>query len=193
MVGLLQATEVLKLLLGIGEPLLGRFLVFDALGVRFRELQLRKSPSCPICSAEPTQKGLVEYTELCGDAPRAQGTGTTAGAPATAEDWQRLELDVHELRRWQEEGRDLQLLDVRTPVEARIASLPGATLIPVQELHQRFGELDPSRPVVAFCHFGPRSQHATVWLRGQGFARVLSLAGGIDAWSREIDPALPRY
>ena len=192
-VGALQANEVLKLLLEIGEPLVGRFVVFDALALRFRELQLRKSPTCPVCSAEPTQRGLVDYPELCGEGAPARATAPAQAPSGDGDDWQRLEIEVAELRRWQEEGRDLQLLDVRTPVESRIVTLPGATLIPVQELAARVGELDRGRPVVAYCHFGPRSQNATLWLRSQGFARVLSLAGGIDAWSREIDPSLPRY
>jgi adenylyltransferase/sulfurtransferase len=191
-VGALQASEVLKLLLGIGEPALGRLLVFDALRLRFRELALRKSPSCPVCSPEPTQRGLVEYPELCGE-----------GGPGRKEDavgevsfdggWQDLEVAVADLRRWRQEGRDLQLLDVRQPVEHSIARIEGARLIPLAELPARVGELDPARPVVVHCHHGPRSLRAAQWLRAQGFARAASLAGGIDAWSIEVDPAVPRY
>jgi adenylyltransferase/sulfurtransferase len=193
-VGALQANEVLKLLLATGEPLVGRFLTFDALGLRFRELTLAKNPDCPLCSAQPSQHGLVEYAELCGE-----GGSTTANQEAGVEqasggeDWERLEIGVEELRRWQEEGRDLQLVDVRQPVEHAIASLPTAVLIPLRELPRRVRELDPERPVVVHCHLGPRSISATQWLRAQGFARVLSLRGGIDAWSREVDPAVPRY
>jgi len=190
-VGLLQANEVLKLVLGIGEPLIGRFLVFDALRMRFRELALRKSAHCPLCSAEPTQRGLVEYAELCAEDTMTSRESAAAGVGG--EDWERLQVDARELAAWLRDGRDLQLVDVRTPMEHRIASLDGATLIPIQELQRRVGELDPSRPTIAFCHYGPRSDSATMWLRGQGFARVLSLAGGLDAWSREIDPSLPRY
>jgi len=192
-VGTLQATQVLSLLLGAGEPLIGRFLVFDALRMRFRELQLRKSASCPVCSEHPTQHGLVEYTELCGDAPAAASAAPGEASMAGEDDWERLEIGVRELKEWLDAGQDVQLLDVRTPMEHRIASIPGAVLIPMQELPGRKGELDDGRPLVAFCHHGPRSQNATMWLRAQGFPRVLSLAGGIDAWSRQIDPAVPRY
>jgi adenylyltransferase/sulfurtransferase len=202
-VGALQASEVLKLLLGVGEPLVGRFLVFDGLRVRFRELKLQKSASCPMCGVPPARRQLIEYAELCAESPALAGVGGAAATArgegamgreaSTGEDWERLEIDVQELRRWREEGRDLVLLDVRTPMEARIASIPGSQLVPIQELQARVGEIERARPIVAYCHYGPRSQHATLWLRAQGFARVLSLQGGIDAWSRQIDPATPRY
>jgi adenylyltransferase/sulfurtransferase len=107
--------------------------------------------------------------------------------------WEGLEVGPALLHRWRGEGRDLQLLDVRQPVEHSIAAIEGAMLIPLHELPARVGELDPARPTVVHCHHGPRSLHATQWLRAQGFPRVVSLAGGIDAWSREIDPAVARY
>jgi rhodanese-related sulfurtransferase len=104
-----------------------------------------------------------------------------------------IEVEVGDLRRWREEGRDLQLLDVRQPVEHSIAYIEGARLIPMNELPSRVGELDPARPVVVHCHQGPRSLRVAQWLRAQGFERVASLAGGIDAWSLEVDPEVPRY
>jgi adenylyltransferase/sulfurtransferase len=202
-VGALQASEVLKLLLGIGEPAIGRLLTFDALRLRFRELAVRKSPTCPVCSANPTQRGLVEYADLCGEgaAPgyrerEPEGMHVhdrNAGGASFDGPWDDIEVEVADLRRWREEGRDLQLLDVRQPVEHSIAHIEGARLIPMNELPSRVSELDPARPVVAFCHHGPRSLRAAQWLRAQGFARVVSLAGGIDAWSVEVDPAVPRY
>jgi sulfur-carrier protein adenylyltransferase/sulfurtransferase len=203
-VGALQANEVIKLLLATGEPLVGRFLTFDALRVRFRELALARSPDCPLCSANPRQRGLVEYDELCSEgAMPAAGTRETAEGqgmdergtdePGTDEGWGRLEIGVEELRRWQLDGRDLQLLDVRQPVEHSLARLPGAQLVPLPELSRRVGELDPSRPVVVHCHHGPRSLEAARWLRAQGFPRVVSLRGGIDAWSLQVDPQIPRY
>ena len=192
-VGALQASEVLKLLLGIGEPAVGRLVVFDALRLRFRELQVRKSPACPICSAEPTQRGLVEYHELCGEGATKREERVMAEGTSFESAWEGLEVEAADLQRWRLEGRDLQLLDVRQPVEHSIAAISGATLIPMPELPARLGELDRARPVVVHCHHGPRSLHATQWLRGQGFPRVLSLAGGIDAWSREVDPGVPRY
>ncbi|HEY6220695.1 MAG TPA: rhodanese-like domain-containing protein, partial [Gemmatimonadaceae bacterium] len=107
--------------------------------------------------------------------------------------WHDIEVEVADLRRWRDEGRDVQLLDVRQPVEHSIASIEGARLIPMNELPARVGELDPARPIVAFCHHGGRSLRATQWLRAQGFERAASLAGGIDAWSVEADPDVPRY
>jgi adenylyltransferase/sulfurtransferase len=189
-VGALQANEVLKLLLGVGEPAIGRLLVFDALRVRFREMAVKKSADCPVCSADPTQRGLVEYEALCSEAPGGEEVAVSDGFDAP---WEALEVGVDDVRRWREEGREVQLVDVRQPVEHAIASLAGATLVPLNTLPSRVGELDPARPTVVFCHHGPRSLHATQWLRAQGFLRVASLAGGIDAWSREVDPGVPRY
>jgi adenylyltransferase/sulfurtransferase len=202
-VGALQASEVLKLLLGIGEPAVGRLITFDALRLRFRELAVRKSATCPVCSPQPTQHGLVEYPELCGEGAPARGghdvaEGTTLSNTSTDGasfdgTWESLEVEVADLRRWRAEGRDLQLLDVRQPVEHSIARIEGALLVPLNQLPSRVGELDPARPVVVHCHHGPRSLHAAQWLRAQGFARAASLAGGIDAWSLEVDPDVPRY
>jgi len=191
-VGAMQASEVLKLLLGIGEPAVGRLLVFDALGFRFRELTVKKSESCPVCSPQPTQRGLIEYADLCGDLPSREETMVVAD-DAFDRPWDALEVEPGELAQWRQEGRDMQLVDVRQPVEHAIAHLSGATLLPLPELVSRVAELDPARPVVVYCHHGPRSLRATQWLRQQGFPRVASLAGGIDAWSVEVDPALPRY
>ncbi len=189
-VGALQASEVLKLLLGIGEPAVGRLLVFDALRLRFRELAVRKSASCPVCSAQPTQQGLVDYPELCGEGVAVAGE---VGGGAFERPWEGLEVAIAAFRRWRREGRDVQLLDVRQPVEHAIAAIDGSLLVPLAQLPSRLGELDRSRAVVVYCHYGPRAVQATQWLRAQGFPRVASLAGGIDAWSREVDPTVPRY
>jgi adenylyltransferase/sulfurtransferase len=201
-VGALQASEVLKLLLGIGEPAVGRLLTFDALRLRFRELAVRKSPSCPVCSSQPTQRGLVDYPELCGEGGPARGGHALEGTTVTETGrgdasfdgaWEGIEVEIGDVQRWRAEGRDLQLFDVRQPVEHSIARIDGAELVPLNELPSRVGELDPTRPVVAFCHHGGRSLRAAQWLRAQGFPRVASLAGGIDAWSVEVDPDVPRY
>jgi len=201
-VGALQASEVLKLLLGIGEPAVGRLITFDALRLRFRELAVRKSPSCPICSPQPTQRGLVDYPDLCGEGapPRGghAGEGTVVSDARTSDAffdgaWEGIEVEVADVKRWRDEGRDVQLLDVRQPVEHSIAHIDGALLVPLNELPSRVAELDAARPVVAFCHHGGRSLRAAQWLRAQGFSRVASLAGGIDAWSVEVDPEVPRY
>ncbi len=118
---------------------------------------------------------------------------TNTGGASFDGPWEDLEVEVADLQRWRDEGRDLQLLDVRQPVEHSIAHIEGALLVPLPQLPARVGELDPARPVVVYCHHGPRSLHATEWLRAQGFPRAASLAGGIDAWSVEVDPEVARY
>lgn len=183
-IGALQANEVIKLLLGIGEPLIGRLVLFDALRLRFRELKLQKNPECPLCSEHPTQHGLIDYEQFCGIAPAA-----TAPIPADDDGWEVTALDV---KQWQDDGRPFTLLDVRNPPELAICRLEGAAFIPLPELQQRFEELDRGQPIVAFCHGGVRSLHAAQFLRAQGF-KVKSMAGGIDAWSRTVDPRVPRY
>jgi adenylyltransferase/sulfurtransferase len=179
-VGTLQASEVLKLLLGVGEPLLGRFLVFDALAVRFRELALRKAADCPSCGAGAARGPLVEYEELCGEAPARSGEGEAMG-----EALEELEIDVAELRRWQAAGRDLTVLDVREPRELAMGRIEGSLLIPLRELPRKIDELDADRPLVVYCHLGMRSLHAVQLLRSRGFRGAVSLRGGIDAWNRE--------
>ncbi len=181
-IGSLQASEAIKLILGAGEPLVGRFLIFDALAPSFRELRLEKSPDCPVCSAQPTQTGLVDYEALCGD-----------GAAAAEEEEPGFHVTPARLKAWLDRGRPLTLLDVRTFAEQAICRLDGSTLIPVQELARRYGELDPAAEIVAYCHTGVRSSQAVGFLRRQGFDRARNLAGGIDAWSREVDPSVPRY
>ena len=180
-IGALQANEVVKLLLGVGEPLIGRLVLFDALRMRFRELKLRKDPACPICSEHPTQTGLIDYEQFCGIEPQRE----------VVED--DFEIEVGELARWRAEGRDVTVLDVRSPEEYDIARIEGSTLIPLHELPDRLGELDPAATIVAHCHHGMRSARATELLRRMGFARARNLAGGIDAWSRQVDPDVPRY
>jgi len=180
-IGMLQAVETVKLLLGIGEPLIGRLLVFDALAMTFRQLTLRKDPACPLCGEHPTIKELQDYDELCGlTSPDAE--------PAAG-----MELTTHEAAELMARPGGFTLLDVREPHEHRIARIPGAVLIPLGSLPARLAELDSSRPMVVYCHHGLRSLHAVELLRGAGFARAISLRGGIDAWSTEVDPGVPRY
>jgi adenylyltransferase/sulfurtransferase len=185
-VGALQANEAIKLILGVGEPLVGRLVLFDALALRFRELRLKKNPDCPVCSAEPTITELIDYQAFCG----------LAGGEETAaedEDDALPEIGVAELAERLERGPAPLLLDVRQPFEHLIGRLPGAVLTPLPELERRLGELDPDSPIVAYCHSGGRSAAAVEMLRRAGFRRALNLVGGIDAWSREIDPTVPRY
>ena len=180
-IGSLQANEVIKLIVGAGDPMIGRLLLFDALKMKFRELKLRKDPNCPICSEHPTQHELIDYAQFC-------------GIPAEGEDAPNdFDVQVDELKRWKDEGRDVTLLDVRTPQEFQIARLEGAKLIPLQDLPDRLGELDSAADLVVFCHHGPRSAQAVRFLRQIGFARARNLAGGIEAWSRNIDRSVPRY
>jgi adenylyltransferase/sulfurtransferase len=183
-VGALQAAEVVKLIIGQGDSMLGRLLLFDALRMGFRELKLKKDPSCPVCSANPTQTTLIDYEEFCG-VPGAEDE--------PAEDPEGLNIDVQTLKRWLDNGRPVTVVDVRTPQEWEIARIEGARHIPLQDLPERYHELDPNDPVVLQCHHGPRSTQATHFLRNQGFEKAWNLAGGIHAWSLQIDPSVPQY
>jgi adenylyltransferase/sulfurtransferase len=182
LIGTIQGIECLKLLLGMGETLIGRLLVFDALGMRFRELTLKKDPACPLCGRNPTIHELVDYESFC---------GLTAGASSGHA--QGLEITVRELSERMERGERPLLLDVREPHEHRIARIEGAVLIPLRALPERLAELDRAREIVVLCHRGNRSLKALEILRPAGFANALSLKGGIEAWSREVDASVPRY
>jgi adenylyltransferase/sulfurtransferase len=175
-IGTIQATEALKLILGIGEPLIGRFLVYDALKMRFRDLKLPKDPDCPVCGLRPVITTLRESAASC---------ETRAGAAP--------ELSVRELKARIDAGRLPLILDVREPFEAAICSLPGARLIPLGELPRRLGELDRSAEIVVHCKSGGRSARATALLQERGFTRVFNLTGGILQWISEIDGTLARY
>ncbi|HSU81067.1 MAG TPA: molybdopterin-synthase adenylyltransferase MoeB [Thermoanaerobaculia bacterium] len=180
-IGSLQANEVIKLIAGAGDPLIGRLVLFDALKLKFRELKLRKNPDCPICSDHPTQHGLIDYEQFCGVDPHADAVEAA------------FEISTPELKGWLDEGRRVTLLDVRNPQEWEINRLDGATLIPLPELQDRLGELDPADTIVTYCHHGPRSGRAVNFLRQMGFSRAINLAGGIDSWSLLVDPSVPRY
>ena len=180
-IGCLQATEAIKLLLDRGESLIGRLLLFDALEMRFRELRLRKDPRCPVCGERPTIRDLVDRDVTCAVEPPA---------PPPEPDGH---LDVGSLKRRQDHGERPVLVDVRTPQEWQICRLDGAILIPLQELPSRLDELDPGEEIVVYCHVGVRSAMAVQFLRGSGFERARNLEGGIDAWSAHVDPSTPRY
>jgi molybdopterin/thiamine biosynthesis adenylyltransferase/rhodanese-related sulfurtransferase len=177
-IGSLQALEALKLVLRVGDPLVGRLLLFDALRLRMRELALRKDPQCPLCGPNPTVRDLIDYEAFCGLTPPA-----AAGS---------LEISP---RRAKEKltGGGVTLLDVREPLEHELVHLEGSRLIPLGELPGRLAEIDPRAPVIVYCHHGRRSLEAVSLLRAAGFHDALSLAGGIEAWACELDPALPRY
>ena len=180
-IGSLQANEVIKLIVGVGDPLIGRLVLFDALKLKFRELKLRKNPDCPICSDHPTQTELIDYEQFCGIDPQAEAVE------------QAFEISAPELKQWLDEGREITVLDVRNPPEWEISRIEGAQLIPLGELPDRLGELDPAATIVAHCHSGMRSARAVNFLRQMGFSRAINLAGGIDAWSVQVDPRVPRY
>jgi adenylyltransferase/sulfurtransferase len=177
-IGSLQALEAIKLILGVGEPLVGRLLLFDGLGLRWRELTVRRDPDCVVCGDRPTVRTLEDYEAFCGVRPLGP-----AGAEITAA----------ELAATVGSGSPLSLVDVREPWEWEIAKIPGSVLIPLSSLGDRLGELDPRRPVVTICHQGLRSLTARELLRAAGFSDVRSLAGGVEAWALGVDPKMARY
>jgi sulfur-carrier protein adenylyltransferase/sulfurtransferase len=182
-VGAIQAAETLKLIIGKGEPLIGRLLLFDALAMRFRELKLRKNPECPACGEHPTITKLIDYAEFCGVRGEEAASATQTAVP---------EIAPRELKSRLDRGDDLFILDVREPHEYQICNL-GGHLIPLGELSRRVNELDSSREIVAHCRSGKRSAEAVEFLRSAGFRKVLNLKGGILAWSDEVDPSVPKY
>jgi sulfur-carrier protein adenylyltransferase/sulfurtransferase len=182
LVGIIQATEAIKLILGAGEPLIGRLLMVDALAMSFRTLKLRKNPECPMCGAHPTIKRLIDYEQFCGIPAAGQQEPTVSANDMTPE----------ELKKRLDAGEDLFVLDVREPNEYQIANL-GGYLIPLGDLPKRVSELDSSREIVAHCKMGGRSAKAVDFLRQAGFKKVRNLAGGITAWSEKVDPKVPKY
>ena len=176
-IGMLQAIETIKLIVGIGEPLIGRLLHFDALKVKFRELNLRRDPGCPVCGQNPTIFSPIDYEQFCG---ARDGVAIPAISP-------------HELKRKMDAGEPFQLIDVREVFEYEIARIDGAKLIPLGEIAERANELQRERPIVVHCHSGQRSAQAVQLLQERGLANVYNLEGGIDAWSDQIDPSVPRY
>jgi len=180
-VGSIQAMETIKLILGSGEPLVGRLLIFDALKMRFRELKLRKNPECPVCGEHPTVTKLIDYYEFCGI--RGEEGAPTVQVP---------EIEPRELKARLGRGDDLFILDVREPHEFQICNLNGQ-LIPLGELPRRAHELDSSREIVAHCRSGKRSADAVDFLRKAGFRKIWNLKGGILAWSDQVDPKVPKY
>jgi adenylyltransferase/sulfurtransferase len=191
LIGLVQATEAVKLILGSGEPLIGRLLLYDALAMRFRELKLRRNPECPACGDHPTITKLIDYQEFCG-IPHQESTPvspTAPGDPISREG----EISVVELKQKIDRGDKFMLLDVREPHEWQIAKIPGATLIPLGDLPKRVNELDSSVEIVAQCRSGQRSGKACDFLRQAGFKKVKNLTGGILAWSDQVDPSVPKY
>jgi adenylyltransferase/sulfurtransferase len=181
-VGTIQAAETLKLIIGKGDPLIGRLLLFDALGMKFRELKLRKNPDCPVCGTHPTVTKLIDYAEFCG----------VRGEEGPMPDVKVPEISPTELKARLDRGDDLYILDVREPHEYQICNI-GGHLIPLGELSRRAAELDSSKEIVAHCRSGKRSTEAVNFLRQAGFRKIWNLTGGILAWSDQVDPSVPKY
>jgi sulfur-carrier protein adenylyltransferase/sulfurtransferase len=184
LVGVIQATEVIKLILGKGSPLIGRLLLVDALTMRFRELKLRKNPECPVCGENPTVTQLIDYQQFCGIVPETkEDKSMKNGVP---------QITVKELKRRIDAGEDVQLIDVREPYEYQIAQI-GGKLIPQNDVPNRLAEIDRNREVIVQCRSGARSQRIAEFLVQSGYPKVANLAGGILAWSEEIDPSVQKY
>jgi adenylyltransferase/sulfurtransferase len=201
-VGTVQATEAIKLLLGIGDTLAGRLLVIDALRMQFRSIRVRRDPECPACGTRELRE-LIDYDEFCGTAARAQGaTPASAGASAAPPRTPALpetrppgvqNISPAELAERLRRGDPLDVIDVREPYEWRIARIEGARLIPLARVAAESGELARDREIVIYCHHGHRSRTAGQILVAQGFDRVWNLTGGIARWSAEVDPSVPTY
>ena len=181
LVGIIQATETIKLILGSGESLIGRLLLVDALAMRFRELKVRKNPDCPVCGDHPTITQLIDYEQFCGI------RGEEKPVAATMQD-----MTPEELKRRLDAGENLFVLDVREPNEYQICNL-GGHLIPLNDLPKRVSELDSNREIVVHCKLGGRSAKAVDFLRQSGFSKVHNLDGGINAWAERVDPKMPKY
>jgi adenylyltransferase/sulfurtransferase len=180
-IGTIQATEALKLVLETGDPLIGRMLILDALAMKFREIRLERDPECPVCGDDPSIRELQDYEQFCGT--------KLPGEPAESADF---DISPEELRQALARDRAPLLLDVREPMEFQLSRLPAALLIPLADLPEKLGDIDGTRDVVVYCHHGIRSVRATLFLQGAGF-RARNLKGGLMAWIDKVDPTLLRY
>ncbi len=185
MIGIVQATEAIKIILGKGTPLIGRLMLYDALQMTFRELKIRKDPDCPVCGTHPTIHELQDYESFCGIIPHEETDGEQI-APIE-------QINAKQLQEAMGANRKITLLDVREPQEWDITHLPGAKLIPLDQIPERINELDSADDIVVYCHHGQRSQRAINFLKKMGFSKLKNLAGGIDSWAANIDHQMPRY
>jgi molybdopterin/thiamine biosynthesis adenylyltransferase/rhodanese-related sulfurtransferase len=189
-IGLVQATEAAKLILGVGEPLIGRLMLYDALAMRFREMKVRRNPECPVCGDHPTIKKLIDYHQFCGVPNPKEAQPVSEPASGYVSD---TEIDAVALKAKLDSGEKFQFIDVREPHEYQIARIPGAKLIPLNDVPKRIDELDPEAETVVHCKMGGRSAKAADFLRAQGFKHVKNMLGGITAWSDKVDPSVPKY
>jgi rhodanese-related sulfurtransferase len=188
LLGAMQAAEAIKLLLGIGQPLAGRLLVVETLGMRFREVQVERAPACPWCATRERTELLGDYAAFCGEGPAHTAMDGRGQLDPSSREVEPLELAVHLAR-----GEPIVVLDVREPWEVEIAALDGATAIPMSAIPARHAELPADRTIVVMCHHGARSAMVCDYLRAAGRTTVVNLAGGIDRWSLEVDRSVPRY
>ena len=184
LLGVIQATETIKLILGAGESLVGRLLLVDALGMSFRQLKVRKNPDCAVCGPNPTVTRLIDYEEFCGIPRAKEEEKREMGVPA---------ITVQELKEKMDKGDALVLVDVREPHEIAISQLPGSVKIPLGTLSSNVNKLSTADDIVVHCRTGVRSARAVQFLMSAGFRKVWNLTGGIDRWAVEIDPTVPRY
>ena len=181
-IGVIQATEAIKLIIGAGQSLVGRLLLYDALSMQFRQVKLRRDPECPVCGDNPTVRELIDYDQFCGV------------TPAREDATQRIpEITVEQLKSRLDRGEGLNILDVREPNEFQICRIPGSTLIPLGQLGARISELDPNQELIVHCKMGGRSAKAVALLREHGFDKAYNLAGGILAWIDRVDPSQSKY
>src|SRR4051794_35870776 len=183
-IGVIQATETIKLIIGIGEPLIGRFMIYDALKMKFRELKLRKDPDCPVCGTHPTVTKLIDYEQFCGVTPAAPEPVAVNNA---------TEITSVELKQRMDRGDKLTIVDVREPNEYQINRIAGSQLIPLGDIPKRYEELNKNDEIVVHCKMGGRSAKAADFLRSVGFTRILNLKGGILDWVDKVDPSQPKY
>jgi adenylyltransferase/sulfurtransferase len=186
-VGVIQATEVVKLIMGKGEPLIGRLLLYDALKMNFREVKFRRNPKCPVCGENPTIKELVDYDAFCGIKRGEDASDKKTVVNGVAN------MSAKQLKAKMDKKDKFVLVDVREPSEYQINQIPGSKLIPLGSVADRANELDSADDIVVYCHFGGRSAKAAGILGQMGFKKVTNLTGGIDAWSLDVDPSCPRY
>lgn len=197
-IGMIQATEAIKLILGAGEPLVGRLLHYDALKMKFREFNLKRDPDCPVCGEKPTIRSPIDYEQFCGVGARSTGVEAGVKAEPALSGVERVPaaipaISVSDLKQKIDKKRPMVILDVREKFEYEIAHVENSKLIPLDELPDRISELDQNAEIVALCHTGARSAWAVQFLQGHGYKRSCNLAGGIDAWAHQIDPAMQKY
>lgn len=183
-IGTIQATEVIKLILDIGEPLIGKLLLYDALTMSMQSVRLRKNPNCIVCSDHPSITQLIDYEAFCGVPARDMNDGLVGEG---------RDVDPVVVADWLRQGESIQLIDVRDPVEQQVSALPEARNVPLERLGQRIGDLDPNQKYVLFCRTGVRSARGVNLLVEAGFSQVFNLTGGLNAWAEQVDPAMNRY